>query len=329
MLGVEPIETMVKYTLMSGWVKNGRPLSLMVVGASGIGKSEIITQFKHNDTVLFLNALSRWGLYRDIAEKLQTDKLIKSHFMLPDLSQTFISSQLYLGDTIAAIMTLTEEGLYRVSTKYINLTSEVDKPIRLGCITAVVKQHLRAMVDDPKSLYSKAGFFNRFIPVSYKYDDNLLRKVNNFIADGNEPEPVKVIFPLNPIDVECKKEYVMKLFSAYGQAKEVIESPEFDDDMTFGLSPATEAPRIDYFINLASKEQPLPRFVRMMRHLLQAIALTRSVESNLPRAIVNDDDVKELIRLSHWINTRCNQLKDDQNQTSSTDVIPNQTSIEE
>lgn len=284
MIGIAPVETAVKYTIFSGYLLESRPSSIMLLAASGEGKSDCLLQYKPNPSVFVLNDMTRWGLWARFKEALARNPST-AHCIVPDFSQVMMQNPSYTGAICSTMMSLMEEGTDSVLTK--NIRHEVPNT-RLGFLTSMAKDDYEAKLKDSRSVLMKTGFMSRFVVLSYRYTTETAVTVARAISAGNEPEPIILNLPLAKVDVTVDPAMVLDFFP---EAREDDARKGLDVDWT------------DVLVGRKATDTNLiPRRIKQYRTLLKSIALSNG------RRSVTEDDVKELRRLHQFLNTSFNPL---------------------
>lgn len=158
---MEDLKKILKLVLLSGNLKDTKPLSLLVVSKSGNGKTELITSFKKNTTG-FVTDLSYMGLLK----YLEDDKKLK-HIIIPDFIKITEKKRSTTANLISMLNAVTEEGIGKIKV----FNTEKDFSNRtIGLITATTK----ASFGQNKTQWENFGFVQRMIIVSYDYKDETI-----------------------------------------------------------------------------------------------------------------------------------------------------------
>jgi hypothetical protein len=284
MIGIELVETIIRYVTYSGYLKENRPLSLMLVAASGAGKSDCLLQYKLNSNLFVLNDMTRYGLWQKFRESKGKNSFV-THCVIPDFSQVMMQNPFYTGAICSTMMSLMEEGTDSVMTK--NIQYNIPNT-RLGFMTSMAKDDFEVKQKDSRSVLVKTGFLSRFVLFSYQYRTATAIAVAKAISEGREPEPINLDLPVSRVDVHVEPKQVLEFFPGTA-VQEVQES--LNDEWGDPLPKKGQAD-----VNL------VPRRVKQTRTLLKSVALSNG------RRDVTDEDVKEVRRLQQWINTQFKPL---------------------
>lgn len=161
---MEDLKKILKLVLLTGNVKNTKPVSLLIVSKSGNGKTELITSYKKK-SVAFITDLSAMGLL-DLLEK---EPHIK-HLIIPDFIKITQKKRATSDNLISLLNALVEEGIGRI--KIFNHTADFQGKT-IGLITATTK----ASYAQKKNIWDSFGFVQRMIIVSYDYADNTIEEI--------------------------------------------------------------------------------------------------------------------------------------------------------
>lgn len=155
---LEPIIQILERIIASGFVKNGFPLSCIVVARVGAGKTVSVKKYIKNKNILGLSDITPYGLTKLLGEiKLNNVK----HIIIFDMVEPMSRSRSCVNNLIGFLNSLIEEGIFRISTGFI----EVKEPIKLGLITTTTPSELL----DKRRGWLAIGFISRMLPISYEY----------------------------------------------------------------------------------------------------------------------------------------------------------------
>ena len=159
-----------KTILASGWVKDHRPLSGMIIGLPDTGKSETLMMFSGCRGVLIINDFTAYGI-----SKLIDDLKQCTHIIIPDLLKILERSPRIANEVISMLNTLAEEGLQRISTYNINIYLE--QPIRRGFLTSLTLEAFNRR----RSHWRNIGFTSRVVPFFFGYNEEDLARARETI----------------------------------------------------------------------------------------------------------------------------------------------------
>jgi len=170
LVGVEDLQKIVKLVVVSGFLKNHRPLSLLVVSKVGNGKTEIISSFSSKNTV-FLTDLSSTGVYN----LLKNTKI--THLIIADFTKVTMKAKQTSQNLMTTLNSAMEEGLFRQELKEV---SEDLKGRKIGFITSTTK----ASFGQNQKLMESFGLTSRMLIVSYDYGDKTFNEIMNSIYES-------------------------------------------------------------------------------------------------------------------------------------------------
>ena len=193
MIGLQDVEELIAYTLWSAWVKDVRPLSLMIIAKVESGKTETVNQFIWNKGVLVMTDLTYWGLLHKYGEQLMSGEI--NHIIIPDMIVPINRATDTVNSLIAFLNALTEEGVREITTYAMPDGLNLTNPIRAGIITTIARKDF----DKWKERWSAVGFTSRFLPVCYDYSEATRDEIfNALIFRRATSVEIKLNFPETP-----------------------------------------------------------------------------------------------------------------------------------
>lgn len=168
MIGVNDILKIVKLVLLSGYLKKQKPLSLLLIGEVGSGKTEITTNFK-SSRIVVIGDLSKSGVYSEVMK----NKSLK-HIVIPDFLKITNRRRATAQDLITTLNSATEEGLTRSALYRQDLNF---KGKTIGLITSTTKASYSQHYKEWKSI----GFLSRMIICSFSYNNETHKKIMQYI----------------------------------------------------------------------------------------------------------------------------------------------------
>lgn len=199
MIKIEDIQKITKLVLSTGFLKNQRPLSLMLIGEAGIGKTEIISHFSGKN-VFFCTDLSKFGLLNLLKENKQL-----THIVIPDFIKVTQKKRSTSDDLISVLNAFVEEGLDNFDLY--NFKASFNHR-RGGLVTATTK----ASYDQHKKSWNKIGFVSRMLVCSFAYNHDTIQQIMDFIEEDNfKPTEKQALLKLKKFDVQSSKELNKKL----------------------------------------------------------------------------------------------------------------------
>lgn len=169
MIKLENLQKILKLVLLTGNLKNHKPVSLLIVGKSGNGKTELIKSFKKKSLAIFTDLT-----YTGLLDALKKDTRIK-HVLIPDFIKITQKKRSTSDNFVSLLNAMTEEGIGKV--KLWN-NDEDFKDKQIGLITATTK----ASFGQNKERWASFGFIQRMLIVSYDYSNETIEEIIDFIV---------------------------------------------------------------------------------------------------------------------------------------------------
>ena len=208
MINTKPIELLMKLCLLSSYVADERPVSMLLLAPVEHGKTSILQKCANTPGVLYLNDMTAWGLQHHYLDEFQKGEL--KTLVVPDLI-TPLSKNADTSDALVSFLSgLLEEGVARVSTYATHLDYKI--PITCNLIAAIARE----FTGDRRYRWAKMGFLTRVIPVSFQYSGSTIDSIHDYIREGGyqtEPE-WSVKLPEAPVEV-----FIPEIIAVQIQAK--------------------------------------------------------------------------------------------------------------
>jgi len=200
------LEYIIELALVSGWIKNAEPLSLIISSKVGAGKTEIIEQYRKVKGVAWLSEATAYGIKSQYLADIKGRNI--RHLLIGDLLSP-LSKQKHTRDDFVSFMNqLMEEGVSSIHTYAQHWDSK--KPVRCGLITTI------AMPDFLRKSrrWFEMGFLSRAVPLSYSYSKSTEVKIYRAIAraDSLRRIPEKTVqLPEKPVRIVPNKKVNLKI----------------------------------------------------------------------------------------------------------------------
>lgn len=202
LVNVEPLRKLVECALISSYLKDEKPLSLLIVAKAESGKTSVMKQYKLNRGIAYVSDCTAFGLTRDILPKIVSSEI--RTLVIPDLITPLSKSHKTRQGFIAFLNNLIEEGIVKI-TSYATIW---DKEVKANLITAVTDEALK----DGRHDWAKVGFLSRLIVFSYSYDLSTIMKILNcYSKHGLTTENIKFEMPKKEAKIELPAEIAEKL----------------------------------------------------------------------------------------------------------------------
>jgi len=252
MIKTQDLEHLLKLALLSPYIKNERPVSVLISARVESGKTELLQKADGLKGVIYLNDATAYGIQKNYLAGI-ADGSIKT-LVMPDL----ITPLSRAPDTVETFVTflngLIEEGIVRMQTYATDISYET--PARCNIITSISKEHLF----DQRHRWSKIGFISRVLPVSYEYASSTVYDIQQSISNKEYQKELKYTDLVLPgggdVDITLPKGIAQQLASL---APMVIDQGHFADKL-YGfrlqkqLQTLTMANALFYDRNTANQE---------------------------------------------------------------------------
>ena len=114
LIDTETPENVVELVLKSGYIKNADPLSLIISAPVGSGKTEIISQYRNCQGVLYISEATAYGIKSQYLEDIESGKIC--HIIIDYLLAPLSKQKKTRDDFIAFFNSLIEEGIFSIHT---------------------------------------------------------------------------------------------------------------------------------------------------------------------------------------------------------------------
>ena len=196
------IEKMIELAIWSGYVKNERPISLILVANPENGKTSALLKYAKNKGLCTLTDVTAYGIRRDIIPLIRLGKI--KHIIIPDLLKPLNRNQSAVNDFITLMSCLIEEGVGGITT-YNEKFNDNEDLITCGLISSVTPDFIR----DTRSRWNKLGFLSRCIIMSYSYSKDIINKILEFqlTEQSLKIESRKLELPDKMMDVRAEEKF--------------------------------------------------------------------------------------------------------------------------
>lgn len=202
LIKVEPLKKMIECVLISPYIKNERPISLLIIAKAESGKTSIMKQYRENKGIVYVTDCTAYGITRDILPKMVSGEI--KTIMIPDLLTPLSKATKTRNTFVAFLNNLIEEGIAKI-TSYAMVWN---KDVKANLVTAVTDEALQ----DARHNWAKMGFLSRFIVFSYSYNISTITKILNYYSEhGFTLENIKMKIPKKQVKIKLSKEVADKI----------------------------------------------------------------------------------------------------------------------
>jgi hypothetical protein len=184
LIEVSDLIKVVNLAILTGRVKNAKPVSMLLIGDTETGKTQILEVFMNLKPVIWANDLSAHVIVDEVAPQVEKGK---THVLIPDLLKVLGHQKMVTRNTMTMLNSIMEEGLKNVM--FYGTRKEFSKPVRCGVIAAITKDAFKARQDHWKSI----GFVGRCLLVSYSYSEGTKLKIHEHIREGFPSRTIEII----------------------------------------------------------------------------------------------------------------------------------------
>jgi len=197
MIKIEPLEKAIECTLLSPYIKDEKPISLLIVAKPESGKSSVMKQYRENKGIVYVTDCTAYGIIRDILPKIVSGEI--KTIMIPDLITPLSKQTKTRQSFVAFLNNLIEEGVAKITT-YSNVWN---KDVEANVITAVTDEAL----GDARHSWAKIGFLSRFIIFSYSYNiSTVVEVLERYSKHGLNQDISKLNIPKKQVKINLSEE---------------------------------------------------------------------------------------------------------------------------
>ncbi len=107
----EDLIKLVNLTILAGRVKNAKPISMLLIGDTETGKTQILEVFMNLKSIIWANDLSAKIIVDEVAPLAEKGK---AHILIPDLLKVLSHQKVVARNTVTMLNSIMEEGLKNV-----------------------------------------------------------------------------------------------------------------------------------------------------------------------------------------------------------------------
>jgi len=150
-----------------------RPVSIMLIANQESAKTEILKSFSGTRTMVYLSDLTSHGL-KPFKTDIEAGRI--RHLVLLDLVRIVSHGKATSERTLQTLAALMEEG--ESKTADAGSVTDWKKFPKIGVMMGITTEYFFSR----RAHWRKTGFLTRFVPVSWKYTENTVRKIHENIA---------------------------------------------------------------------------------------------------------------------------------------------------
>ena len=181
-----------------------KPLSLLLIGQAGIGKTRLLSPLAKLKEVSYVNDITPKYLV-DFLGKVKNGE--KRFLVVPDFTNCMSHGKNTQNTLIAVLRSMTEEGVVDLSSYHLEFKSE--KPVRAGLITATTNSNF----EEFNRAWKGTGFLSRLLSFSFSHSVATTQRVMDAIDSGKTDsiEHVKFSIKRKPLEVFCPEVLLRQL----------------------------------------------------------------------------------------------------------------------
>jgi hypothetical protein len=184
LINVDDLIKLVNLAILTGRVKNAKPVSMLLIGDTETGKTQILEVFMNLGPVIWANDLSAHVIVDEVAPEVEKGR---THILIPDLLKVLGHQKMVTRNTMTMLNAIMEEGLKNVM--FYGTRKEFSQPVRCGAIAAITRDAYRAR----ERYWSGIGFVGRCIPVSFSYSKATKLRIHEHIRKGFPSKMIEIV----------------------------------------------------------------------------------------------------------------------------------------
>jgi hypothetical protein len=197
LVNTKRLEYIIELVLLSGWIRNADPLSLIISSKVGAGKTELVKQYSEVRGVKFLSEATAFGIKSQFLRDIQSGEI--KHIVIGDLLVPLSKQKKTREDFIAFFNTIVEDGVKAIHTYAQHW--EGKNAVKCGLITTIAETDFLSR----SRRWSAMGFLSRAIPLTYGYSPATRIRIYQHIATAEnltELPKKHISLPNRPVHVD-------------------------------------------------------------------------------------------------------------------------------
>jgi hypothetical protein len=201
----KPVLLMQNLVLQTAYLKScKKPISLLLLGKPGIGKSRLLSPLAKLPYVSYVNDITPKYLVEFLGKVKNGEK---EFLAIPDFTNCMSHGKNTRSTLIAVLRSMTEEGVSDLSDYHLEFKSNV--PVKAGLITATTN----SSYGEFKENWKGTGFLSRLLPFSFSHSVATTEGIMNAIDAKTLDliDTVKFTVKKKPIVVVCPERLLRQL----------------------------------------------------------------------------------------------------------------------
>ena len=179
-----PVLLIENLVLQTAYLKScQKPISLLLLGKPGIGKSRLLSPLAKLKEVSYVNDITPKYLVEFLGKVKNKQK---KFLAIPDFTNCMSHGKNTRNTLVAVLRSMTEEGVVDLSDYHLEFKS--DKPVRAGLLTATT----HTSYGEFKKQWKGTGFLSRLLPFSFSHSVATREKIMNNI-DSQTPDLINKV----------------------------------------------------------------------------------------------------------------------------------------
>jgi hypothetical protein len=257
MKDIDPLVEMVRLNLLTPYIRNQKPNSLLIIAPPESGKTEVMKKFAVNKNVAYLSDVTAYGIQRDYFRAIEDGEV--RHIIIPDLLKPLSRKESTVKSFTTMMNGLIEEGIAGIST-FASARPQSAKHVKCGLITAITSDEFR----DNRHNWKRIGFLSRLIPFSYSYGLPTVNKIFEYILglDYFKEREIQLTVPNQDREIRLPRKYAQAILPATATIARAQETYGFRLQKQFQA--LLQASALDKGRNVVSKAD-VQRVLRLMQ----------------------------------------------------------------
>jgi hypothetical protein len=186
-MGLEVVREAIELTLLTGYVEEEQPGSLLITSEVEEGKTHNVAPYASLPGVAYLSDATAYGIVKEYQQDLLRGRL--KHLIFPELIRPLERTKETSASLVAFLAELTEEGFKEIRTYAQSF--RLPRPVKAGVIACVARGNLSHRV----RYWNSTGFLSRFLVLSYTFGSQTEDEVRDAIIKRTARPPPNLVIP--------------------------------------------------------------------------------------------------------------------------------------